>query len=86
MAGKIALGLIVAILIGVTCFAAGWRHREDLSIECRVIRVVTEETPNYPNAHGLQVPYTIAGRGFEIETHVLPGVVGQVGDTVTIHR
>jgi len=47
MAGRILLSIIVLSLVGAACYAAGWRHREDLSIECRVIRVVTEETPNF---------------------------------------
>jgi len=86
MAGKIALGLLVAIMIGATCYAAGWYRREETKIECLVMRVVTEEDGVVNNPGGLKPPYTIVGRGFRAEIHTLPGVLGEVGETVKIHQ
>ncbi len=64
MAGKIALGLLVAIMIGATCYAAGWYRREETKIECLVMRVVTEEDGVVNNPGGLKPPYTIVGADF----------------------
>jgi len=86
MAGKIALGLLCAIILGATCFAAGWYRREETKIECRVMRIVTEEDATVNNPGGLKPPYTIVGRGFRADIHTLPGIVGDVGEMITIHQ
>ncbi len=86
MAGKIALGLIAAIILGATCYAAGWYRREETKIECLVMRIVTEDDATIHNPSGLKPPYTIVGRGLRAEIHTLPGIVGQVGETIKIHQ
>jgi len=86
MAGKIALGLVVVVLIGVACFAAGWHRRQDIAHEFEIINIVHELPEGYVNTRGIDPPFTVVGRNLKAETHILPGVLGQKGETVTIHQ
>ena len=84
MAGKIALGVLVAVMIGLTCFAAGWYRREERMVEYTVIRVVTEDDGQSKNARGVPVPYTVVGYQPRHTAIVLPGILGQPGSVVKI--
>jgi len=85
MAGRIALGLVVAVLIGVVSYSAGWYRRQDLSREFEIISVVRELPKGSVNTRGIEPPFTVVGRGYKSEVHILPGILGLKGETVTIH-
>lgn len=85
MAGKIALGLVVALLLGVVCYAAGWYRREDRAEQFEIVRIVHELPEGYVTTNGVKPPYTVVARGHKAETHILPGILGLTGESVTIH-
>lgn len=85
MAGKIALGVLTALLIGVVSFAAGWYRRQDASQEFEIISIVHDLPKGSVSTRGIEPPYTVVGRGFKSEVHILPGILGLKGETVTIH-
>lgn len=86
MAGKIALFVTMVILVGAVSYAAGWYRRQDIAQEFEIIRVVHELPEGYVNTRGIDPPFTVVARAFKAETHILPGILGMKGETVTIHK
>jgi hypothetical protein len=86
MAGKIALFLVVVILVGAVSYAAGWYRRQDISREFEIISVVRELPKGSVNTRGIEPPFTVVGRGYKSEIHILPGILGLKGEAVTIHQ
>ena len=86
MAVKILLGVLLAILIGAASYAAGWYRRQDLAHEFEIINVVHELPDGHVNTRGIEPPFTVVGRNVQPEIHILPGVLGSKGETVTIHK
>ncbi len=82
MAGKISLGVIIL----ACAFGLGWYRRESTKIEFEVINVVHELPEGHVNTRGIDPPFTVVGRNLKAETHILPGVLGQKGETVKIHQ
>lgn len=86
MAGKIALGLVLALFLGIVCYEAGWYRREDRAEEFEIVSIVHELPEGYVTTNGVKPPYTVVARGHKAETHILPGILGLKGEAVTIHK
>lgn len=86
MAGKIALWLVVIILLCVVSYSAGWYRRQGIAHEFEILSVVHELPDGHVNTRGIEPPFTVVGRNVQAEIHILPGVLGAKGETVTIHK
>lgn len=81
MAGRIALGIVAAVLLVFFGYAAGKFEQRDAMIPFKVVQVAKEIEPERVSISGLKTPFTVLVHETRINT-TLPGEFGQIGDIV----
>ena len=81
MAGRIALGIVAAILLVCFGYAAGKFEQRDAMIPFKVVQVAKGIDPERVAISGMKTPFTVLVHETRINA-TLPGQLGQIGDIV----